>query len=111
MRLGTALILTTLGAGIAGCGSSDDDKPSTSSGGTTSTGGATSTGGSSSGGATSGGGTGGRGHRLSGAYGISRQWHLEFTWFIDNRAGEKNLQDRGGALDYDRFFIDTVFKY
>ncbi|MCB1677324.1 MAG: putative porin [Halioglobus sp.] len=58
-----------------------------------------------------GGGTDGRGHRLSGAYGISRQWHLEFTWFIDNRAGEKNLQDRGGALDYDRFFIDTVFKY
>ncbi|MCB1675978.1 MAG: putative porin, partial [Halioglobus sp.] len=58
-----------------------------------------------------GGGTDGRGHRLSGAYGINRQWHLGFTWFVDNRKGEKNLREGDGALDYDRFFIDTVFKY
>ena len=36
-----------------------------------------------------GGGTDGKGHRLSGAFGISRQWTVGFTWFIDNEAGEK----------------------
>ncbi len=55
-----------------------------------------------------GGGTDGKGHRLTGAYGINKQWNLGFTWFIDNEAGEGNL---GKPLSYDRFMIDTVFKY
>ena len=58
-----------------------------------------------------GGGTDGKGHRLTGAYGINKQWNVAFTWYINNEAGEKNLADRGGALDYDRLMIDTVFKY
>jgi Putative porin len=58
-----------------------------------------------------GGGTDGKGHRLSGAYGINRAWNIGFTWFIDNEAGEKNLADQGGALDYDRIMLDTVFKF
>lgn len=55
-----------------------------------------------------GGGTDGKGHRLTGAYGINKRWNLGFTWFIDNEAGENNLDE---ALSYDRFMIDTVFKY
>jgi len=58
-----------------------------------------------------GGGTDGKGHRLTGAYGINTQWNVAFTWYINNEAGEKNLADEGGALDYDRFMIDTKFKY
>ena len=58
-----------------------------------------------------GGGTDGKGHILTGAYGINKQWSLGFTWFLDNEAGEKNLADQGGALDYDRIQIDTKFKY
>ena len=58
-----------------------------------------------------GGGTDGKGSQLSGAYGINQQWNLGFTWFIDNKAGEKNLQDKGGALSYDRIMFDTVFTY
>lgn len=58
-----------------------------------------------------GGGTDGKGHRLAGAYGINKQWKVGFTWFLNNEAGEKNLADEGGALDYDRIQIDTVFKY
>jgi len=58
-----------------------------------------------------GGGTDGKGHRLSGALGINKQWNVGFTWFVDNEAGEKNLADEGGAVSYDRVQIDTVFKY
>lgn len=58
-----------------------------------------------------GGGTDGRGSRLSGAYGINKQWNLAFTWFIDNKAGEKAFKDEGGAVEYNRFMIDTNFKY
>ncbi len=55
-----------------------------------------------------GGGTDGRGHRLTGAYGINKRWKLAFTWLFDNEAGEDNL---GTPISYDRFMIDTVFKY
>ncbi|MEM9255905.1 MAG: putative porin [Pseudomonadota bacterium] len=58
-----------------------------------------------------GGGTDGRGSRLSGAYGINDQWTLGFTWFLDNEAGEKAFEDEGGAINYERFILDTVFKY
>lgn len=58
-----------------------------------------------------GGGTDGKGHRLTGAYGINKQWKVGFTWFIDNEAGEKNLADLGGAIGYDRIMIDTAFKF
>lgn len=58
-----------------------------------------------------GGGTDGKGHRLGGAYALSKAWTVGFTWFVNNEAGEKNLADEGGALDYDRIMIDTVFKY
>jgi hypothetical protein len=59
----------------------------------------------------SGGGTDGKGHILSAAYGINKQWSLGLTWFLDNEAGEKNLADQGGALSYDRIQLDTKFKY
>ena len=59
----------------------------------------------------SGGGTDGKGHILTGAYGINKQWSLGVTWFLDNEAGEKNLADQGGALSYDRIMVDTKFKY
>ena len=58
-----------------------------------------------------GGGTDGKGHRLSGAYALNKQWKVGFTWFLNNEAGEKNLAEEGGALDYDRIMLDTVFKY
>ena len=58
-----------------------------------------------------GGGTDGKGHILTGAYGINKQWSLGITWFFDNEAGEKNLADEGGAIDYDRIMVDTKFKY
>jgi len=58
-----------------------------------------------------GGGTDGKGHVLSGAYGVNKQWKLGVTWFINNEAGEKNFEDEGGALDYDRIMLDTVFKF
>ncbi len=58
-----------------------------------------------------GGGTDGKGHILSAAYGINKQWSLGLTWFVDNEAGEKNLADQGGALSYDRVQLDTKFKY
>lgn len=59
----------------------------------------------------SGGGTDGKGHILSAAYGINKQWSLGLTWFLDNEAGEKNLADQGGAVSYDRIQLDTKFKY
>jgi len=58
-----------------------------------------------------GGGTDGRGPKLTGAYGINDKWNLAFTWFIDNKAGEKAFKGEGGALSYNRFMIDTNFKY
>ncbi|MEH6583018.1 MAG: putative porin [Halioglobus sp.] len=58
-----------------------------------------------------GGGTDGKGHVLSGAYGINKQWKVGFTWFLDNEAGEKNLAEEGGALNYDRIMLDTAFKF
>lgn len=58
-----------------------------------------------------GGGTDGKGSRLTGAYGINKQWNVGFTWFIDNKAGEKAFKGEGGALEYDRVMLDTVFKY
>ncbi len=58
-----------------------------------------------------GGGTDGKGSKLSGGYGINKQWSLAFTWYIDNKAGEKTFKDEGGALEYNRFMIDTNFKY
>ncbi|MEH6591500.1 MAG: putative porin [Halioglobus sp.] len=58
-----------------------------------------------------GGGTDGKGHILSGAYGINPQWKVGFTWFLDNEAGEKNLADAGGALSYDRIMLDTAWKF
>ena len=58
-----------------------------------------------------GGGTDGKGHILTGAYGINKQWSLGLTSFLNNEAGEKNLADQGGALSYDRIQLDTKFKY
>ncbi|TGD75214.1 hypothetical protein E4634_04230 [Mangrovimicrobium sediminis] len=58
-----------------------------------------------------GGGTDGKGHRIGGSMGLTKQWSLGFTWYVDNEAGEVNLADEGGALSYDRFIIDTMFKY
>lgn len=58
-----------------------------------------------------GGGTDGKGHRIGGEYGLSNTWTVGFTWFLNNEAGEKNLADRGGAVNYDRIIIDTKFKY
>jgi hypothetical protein len=58
-----------------------------------------------------GGGTDGKGHILGGAYGINKQWKVGLTWFINNEAGEKNFEDEGGALDYDRIMLDTMFKF
>jgi cell division protein FtsB len=58
-----------------------------------------------------GGGTDGKGSRLTGAYGINKQWNVGFTWYIDNKAGEKAFKGEGGALEYDRVMLDTVFKY
>jgi hypothetical protein len=58
-----------------------------------------------------GGGTDGKGSRLTGAYGINKQWKVGFTWYIDNEAGEKAFKGEGGALEYDRVMLDTVFKY
>jgi hypothetical protein len=55
-----------------------------------------------------GGGTDGKGHRLSGAYGLNKSWKVGFTWFIDNEAGEGNLET---PVSYDRIQIDTAFKY
>jgi len=55
-----------------------------------------------------GGGTDGKGHRLTGAYGINKRWNLGVTLFIDNEAGQGNLEE---PLSYDRFMIDAVFKY
>jgi cell division protein FtsB len=59
----------------------------------------------------SGGGTDGKGSRLTGAYGINKQWKVGVTWYIDNKAGEKAFKDEGGALKYNRVMLDTVFKY
>lgn len=56
-----------------------------------------------------GGGTDAKGHRLSGAYGINKQWTAAFTWFIDNEFGETQLID--GPVDYDRLQLDLGFKY
>lgn len=58
-----------------------------------------------------GGGTDGEGHRLAGEYGLSKTWTVGFTWFLNNEAGEKNLADQGGAVNYDRIIFDTKFKY
>ena len=58
-----------------------------------------------------GGGTDGKGHLITGAYAVNKQWKLGLSWFLNNEAGEKNLAELGGALDYDRVMIDTVFKY
>ena len=55
-----------------------------------------------------GGGTDGKGHRLSGAYGLNKRWKVGFTWFLDNEAGEGNLES---PVSYDRVQIDTAFKY
>ena len=55
-----------------------------------------------------GGGTDGKGHRLTGAYGVSKSWNLAFTWFVDNEAGEGNL---GTPFEYDRIVLDAIFKY
>jgi hypothetical protein len=54
-----------------------------------------------------GGGTDGKGHRITGAYAINKQWKFGFTWFLNNEAGD----NRGSAVDYDRFMLDTSFKY
>ena len=48
---------------------------------------------------------------LDRAYGINKQWSVGFTWLIDNKAGEKAFKGEGGALEYDRVMLDTVFKY
>ena len=53
----------------------------------------------------------GKGHRLAGAYGINKQWKVGLTWYIDNKAGEKAFKGEGGAVEYDRVMLDTVFKY
>jgi hypothetical protein len=58
-----------------------------------------------------GGGTDGKGSKLTGAYGINKQWNVAFTWFIENKAGEKRFKDEGGALNYNRVMLDTNFKY
>jgi hypothetical protein len=58
-----------------------------------------------------GGGTDGKGSKVFGAYGINKQWNLAFTWYIENKAGEKAFKDEGGAVTYNRFIIDTNFKY
>ena len=58
-----------------------------------------------------GGGTDGKGHRISGAYGISPSWNVGFTWFLNNEAGMTRLAEEGGAIDYDRVMLDTEFKF
>ncbi|PLW67348.1 putative porin [Pseudohalioglobus lutimaris] len=58
-----------------------------------------------------GGGTDGKGHLVALGYGVNKQWSLGLRMFLRNEAGEKNLADQGGPLDYDRIQIDTKFKY
>jgi hypothetical protein len=58
-----------------------------------------------------GGGTDGKGSKVFGAYGINKQWNLAFSWFVENKAGQKAFKDEGGAVKYNRFIIDTNFKY
>jgi len=55
-----------------------------------------------------GGGTDGKGHVVKGAYGISDEWKLSLSWFVNNEFGEKNLADEVG---YDRFQLDMNFKF
>ena len=55
-----------------------------------------------------GGGTAGKGHRLTGAYGLNERWKVGFTWFLDNEAGKGSLES---PVSYDRIQIDTAFKY
>ncbi len=58
-----------------------------------------------------GGGTDAKGHKISGAIGINKQWSVGFTWYVDNEYGKVNLADEGGARGYDRLMLDTQFKY
>jgi hypothetical protein len=58
-----------------------------------------------------GGGTDGKGHVVKGAYGISDEWKLSLSWFVNNEFGEKNLADEGGEVGYDRFQLDMNFKF
>ncbi len=58
-----------------------------------------------------GGGTDGKGQRISGGFGINKQWTVGLTWYLDNEAGMVNLADQGGARTYDRLMLDTQFKY
>ncbi len=57
-----------------------------------------------------GGGSDGKGHIFSGVYGVSKQWKVAVTWFINNETGG-DLNPNGSALDYDRIMIDTAFKF
>ncbi len=58
-----------------------------------------------------GGGTDGKGHRVSGAYGINKQWTAAVTWFINNEFGEATFAETGTTFDYDRLQFDLGFKY
>jgi len=58
-----------------------------------------------------GGGTDGKGSRIKGDLGINKQWTVGFTWFVDNKYGMVNLEDAGGAREYNRVQLDTQFKY
>ena len=44
-----------------------------------------------------GGGTDGKGHLITGAYAVNKQWKLGLSWFLNNEVGEKNLAELGGA--------------
>jgi hypothetical protein len=54
-----------------------------------------------------GGGTDGKGNRLSAKYAIDDKWYVGSTYFFDNKTGVK----LGDNANYDRFQIDTGFKY
>ena len=58
-----------------------------------------------------GGGTDGKGHLVALGYGVNKSWSLGLRMFLKNEAGEKTLADQGGALDYNRFQLDTKWKY
>tara|TARA_B110000503_G_scaffold19879_1_gene29765 strand:+ start:103086 stop:104351 length:1266 start_codon:yes stop_codon:yes gene_type:complete len=54
-----------------------------------------------------GGGTDGKGSSISAQYAIDDQWYVGSTYFFDNKVGFK----LGDNANYDRFQLDTGFKY
>jgi hypothetical protein len=54
-----------------------------------------------------GGGTDGKGSLVTAKYAIDDRWYVASTYFFDNKTGI----DLGDNLNYDRFQLDTGFKY